>query len=315
MGKRKLSAGKRAAIVSLHTAGHGMRQIAKQEHVSLRNVHYTVMSAEQSDDITVFRIPTMTSLMLHRCRTGSISLQRWWQSSSVAISESDWFLYGAGISRRMTSCTVVSWRCVLLWFCCIVCNEHNTLASVAQTTTCTAAMIAIEPSSSFVPISLERDVIVVHRSGEIRNTLLVVVAAVLVVVVVLAIGAVVVAVSAVVLASSSSSGGGDSTGSINSSGGCSSSSDSNNSSGADRATPVASSDSGSGSGGGGSNSSSSTSTSSSPSTGSSDSNSSSRSGNSSSSTGSSNSGGGGGGGGKSSSSSSSSSSTGSSSSY
>ncbi|KAJ4430940.1 hypothetical protein ANN_19533 [Periplaneta americana] len=34
----------------------------------------------------------------------------------------------------------------------------------AQTTTCTAAMIAIEPSSSFVPISLQRDVIVVHRS-------------------------------------------------------------------------------------------------------------------------------------------------------
>ncbi|KAJ4446030.1 hypothetical protein ANN_12716 [Periplaneta americana] len=43
------------------------------------------------------------------------------------------------------------------------------LASVAQTTTCTAAMIAIEPSSSFVPISLQRDVIDVHRSGEIRN--------------------------------------------------------------------------------------------------------------------------------------------------
>ncbi|KAJ4447163.1 hypothetical protein ANN_09164 [Periplaneta americana] len=45
------------------------------------------------------------------------------------------------------------------------------LANVAQTTTCTAAMIAIDPSSSFVPISLQRDVIVVHRSGEIRNTL------------------------------------------------------------------------------------------------------------------------------------------------
>ncbi|KAJ4439255.1 hypothetical protein ANN_07375 [Periplaneta americana] len=37
------------------------------------------------------------------------------------------------------------------------------LASVAQTT-CTAAMIAIEPSSSSVPISLQRDVIAVHRS-------------------------------------------------------------------------------------------------------------------------------------------------------
>ncbi|KAJ4432994.1 hypothetical protein ANN_15251 [Periplaneta americana] len=33
-------------------------------------------SAEQSDGITVFRISTMTSLMLHRCHTGSISLQR-----------------------------------------------------------------------------------------------------------------------------------------------------------------------------------------------------------------------------------------------
>ncbi|KAJ4443568.1 hypothetical protein ANN_05241 [Periplaneta americana] len=31
----------------------------------------------------------MTSLMLHRCRTGAISLQRWWQSSSAAISESE----------------------------------------------------------------------------------------------------------------------------------------------------------------------------------------------------------------------------------
>ncbi|KAJ4450684.1 hypothetical protein ANN_02113 [Periplaneta americana] len=37
-------------------------------------------------------------------------------------------------------------------------------ASVAQTTTCTVAMTAIDPSSSFVPISLQRDVIVVQRS-------------------------------------------------------------------------------------------------------------------------------------------------------
>ncbi|KAJ4431146.1 hypothetical protein ANN_19741 [Periplaneta americana] len=72
------------------------------------------LSAEQSDGITVFRISTITSLMLHRCRTGAINLQRWCQSPSAAISESDWFLYRAGISRRMTSCTVVSWRCVLL---------------------------------------------------------------------------------------------------------------------------------------------------------------------------------------------------------
>ncbi|KAJ4445036.1 hypothetical protein ANN_06835 [Periplaneta americana] len=70
--------------------------------------------AEQSDGITVYRISPIESLMLHRCRTGAISLQRWWQSPSAAISESDWFLYRAGISRRMTSCTVVSWRCVLL---------------------------------------------------------------------------------------------------------------------------------------------------------------------------------------------------------
>ncbi|KAJ4435390.1 hypothetical protein ANN_18005 [Periplaneta americana] len=71
-------------------------------------------SAEQSDGITVFRISPIESLMLHRCRTGAISLQRWWQSLSAVISESDWFLYRAGINRRITSCTVVSWRCVLL---------------------------------------------------------------------------------------------------------------------------------------------------------------------------------------------------------
>ncbi|KAJ4425818.1 hypothetical protein ANN_27444 [Periplaneta americana] len=66
------------------------------------------LTGEQSDGITVFRIPPMTSLMLHRCRTGAISLQRWWQSPSAVISESDWFLYRTGISRRITSCTVVS---------------------------------------------------------------------------------------------------------------------------------------------------------------------------------------------------------------
>ncbi|KAJ4435892.1 hypothetical protein ANN_18512 [Periplaneta americana] len=44
-------------------------------------------------------------------------------------------------------------------------------ASVAQITTYTVAMTAIDPSSSFVPISLQRDVFVVYRSGEIRNTL------------------------------------------------------------------------------------------------------------------------------------------------
>ncbi|KAJ4446831.1 hypothetical protein ANN_13529 [Periplaneta americana] len=51
------------------------------------------LTGEQSDGITVFRIPPMTSLMLHRCRTGAINLQRWWQSPSAAISESDWFLH------------------------------------------------------------------------------------------------------------------------------------------------------------------------------------------------------------------------------
>ncbi|KAJ4434838.1 hypothetical protein ANN_23409 [Periplaneta americana] len=122
------------------------------------------LNAEQSDGITVFRISPMASLMLHRRRTGAISLHRWWQSPSAAISESDWFLYRAGISRRMTSCTVVSWW---LWHYGISQN----FASVAQTTTYTVAMTAIDPSSSFVPISLQRDVIVVHRSGEIRNTL------------------------------------------------------------------------------------------------------------------------------------------------
>ncbi|KAJ4426800.1 hypothetical protein ANN_26599 [Periplaneta americana] len=47
------------------------------------------LTGEQSDGITVFRIPPMTSLMLHRCRTGAISLQRWWQSPSAAISMKD----------------------------------------------------------------------------------------------------------------------------------------------------------------------------------------------------------------------------------
>ncbi|KAJ4434335.1 hypothetical protein ANN_22892, partial [Periplaneta americana] len=34
------------------------------------------LTGEQADGITVFRIPPMTSLMLHRCRTGAINLQR-----------------------------------------------------------------------------------------------------------------------------------------------------------------------------------------------------------------------------------------------
>ncbi|KAJ4448056.1 hypothetical protein ANN_10068 [Periplaneta americana] len=44
-------------------------------------------------------------------------------------------------------------------------------AGVAQITTYTVTMTAIDSSSSFVPIPLQRDVIVVHRSGEIQNTL------------------------------------------------------------------------------------------------------------------------------------------------
>ncbi|KAJ4432558.1 hypothetical protein ANN_21181 [Periplaneta americana] len=37
---------------------------------------YSDFTGEQSDGITVYRIPPMTSLMLHRCRTGAINLQR-----------------------------------------------------------------------------------------------------------------------------------------------------------------------------------------------------------------------------------------------
>ncbi|KAJ4446855.1 hypothetical protein ANN_13555 [Periplaneta americana] len=59
----------------------------------LDNLRIPNLTGEQSDGITVFRIPPMTSLMLHRCCTGAINLQRWWQSPSTAISESDWFLY------------------------------------------------------------------------------------------------------------------------------------------------------------------------------------------------------------------------------
>lgn len=45
------------------------------------------------------------------------------------------------------------------------------LASVAHTTTYTATIIALEPSSSFIPITLQCDVIDVNWSGEIQNTL------------------------------------------------------------------------------------------------------------------------------------------------
>ncbi|KAJ4430996.1 hypothetical protein ANN_19589 [Periplaneta americana] len=49
---------------------------------------------------------------------------------------------------------------------------RKNLANRAHTTTCTASMMAIESSSSFVPILLQHDVIDVHWSGEIRNTLI-----------------------------------------------------------------------------------------------------------------------------------------------
>ncbi|PSN30027.1 hypothetical protein C0J52_26414 [Blattella germanica] len=57
MGKRRgLSAEKRAAIVALHKAGHTMRQIAKQEHVSLGSVHYTVKRHSKMVDMNEIRV-------------------------------------------------------------------------------------------------------------------------------------------------------------------------------------------------------------------------------------------------------------------
>ncbi|KAJ4445155.1 hypothetical protein ANN_06956 [Periplaneta americana] len=89
--------------------------VHSEEYVPIRTNYYLKQAleripnlrAEQSDGITVFRISTMTSLMLHRCRTDSISLQ----------------------SRH---------------------DSHRTF-------------------QQFFPISLQRDVIIFHRSGEIRN--------------------------------------------------------------------------------------------------------------------------------------------------
>ncbi|KAJ4434153.1 hypothetical protein ANN_16473 [Periplaneta americana] len=120
------------------------------------------LSAEQSDGITVFRISPMASLMLHRCRTGAISLQR--------------YLYPYDIVH----CCVMALLLPVQEINCL-CSPFferdgsteisQNFASVAQTTTCTIAMTAINPSRRFVPNSLQRDVIVVHRTGEIRNTL------------------------------------------------------------------------------------------------------------------------------------------------
>ncbi|KAJ4445789.1 hypothetical protein ANN_12474 [Periplaneta americana] len=41
------------------------------------------LTGEQSDGIMVFRIPPMDTLMLHRCRTGAINLQRHLQWSGI----------------------------------------------------------------------------------------------------------------------------------------------------------------------------------------------------------------------------------------
>ncbi|KAJ4436167.1 hypothetical protein ANN_18797 [Periplaneta americana] len=49
------------------------------------NERISNLSAEQSNGITVFRISTMTSLVLHWCRSGPISLEKWWQYPSAAI--------------------------------------------------------------------------------------------------------------------------------------------------------------------------------------------------------------------------------------
>ncbi|KAJ4433781.1 hypothetical protein ANN_16093 [Periplaneta americana] len=110
---------KETEFVERHVTATACLQYVNETHNNVQGTlrtrlnvceHIPNLTGEQSDGITVFRIPPMTSLMLHRCRTGAISLQRWCQSLSAAISESDWFLYRAGISRRITTCTVVSWR-------------------------------------------------------------------------------------------------------------------------------------------------------------------------------------------------------------
>ncbi|KAJ4431304.1 hypothetical protein ANN_19901 [Periplaneta americana] len=62
-------------------------------HIGLRenprkslNQRIPNVTGEQSEGITVFRIPPMTSLMLHRCRTGAISLQRWRNSKHIPFT-------------------------------------------------------------------------------------------------------------------------------------------------------------------------------------------------------------------------------------
>ncbi|KAJ4437439.1 hypothetical protein ANN_17583 [Periplaneta americana] len=103
------------------------------------------LSAEQSDGITVFRISIMTSLMLHRfapvpsaCRGGG-SLH---QPPSVNL---------------IGSCIGGNWQTNDIVHCCIMASStDNNLYSRHD---------SHRTFSSFVPISLQRDVIVVHRSA------------------------------------------------------------------------------------------------------------------------------------------------------
>ncbi|KAJ4434525.1 hypothetical protein ANN_23087 [Periplaneta americana] len=107
---------------------------------SRHNERIPNLSAEQSDGITVFRISPMASLMLHRCRTVSSACR------------------GGGSLHQPPSVNLIgSYGSTEI---------SQNFASVAQTTTYTVAMTAIDYSSSFVPISLQRDVIVVH--GPVR---------------------------------------------------------------------------------------------------------------------------------------------------
>ncbi|KAJ4446045.1 hypothetical protein ANN_12731 [Periplaneta americana] len=65
--------------VKRHVESAELHIVDGHDHISYNAIdceRIPNLSAEQSDGITVFRISTMTSLMLHRCRTGAISLQR-----------------------------------------------------------------------------------------------------------------------------------------------------------------------------------------------------------------------------------------------
>ncbi|KAJ4441795.1 hypothetical protein ANN_11653 [Periplaneta americana] len=62
----------KSILSRLRTSHNSAR--SELEKASDRNWPIRTLLAEQSDGITMFRIPPMTSLMLHRCCTGSISL-------------------------------------------------------------------------------------------------------------------------------------------------------------------------------------------------------------------------------------------------